>query len=99
MYDATRKSLIINALGVFRVAETITLILLKRLIYNYLQVVLHRPSIEGSNRATMLPQRGHTALVLFFHRDSVPNPDAPRGLFVLHVFAVANTRTRLSQSP
>ena len=36
MYDATRKLLTINALGVFRVAETITLILLKRLIYNYL---------------------------------------------------------------
>ena len=29
-----------------------------------------------------------------FHWDSVPNPDAPRGLCVLHVFAVANTRTR-----
>ncbi len=29
----------------------------------------------------------------------VPNPDAPRGLYVLHVFALANTRTRLSQSP
>ena len=31
---------------------------------------------------------------LFFHWDSVPNPDAPRGLCVLHVFALANTRTR-----
>ena len=29
-----------------------------------------------------------------FHWDSVPNPDAPRGLCVLHVFAIANTRTR-----
>ena len=29
-----------------------------------------------------------------FHWDSVPNPDAPRGLYVLHVFALANTRTR-----
>ena len=29
-----------------------------------------------------------------FHWDSVPNPDAPRGLCVLHVFALANTRTR-----
>ena len=66
MYDATRKSLIISALCVFGVAETITLILLKRLIYNYLQVALHRPSIEGSNWATRLPQRGLTALVLFF---------------------------------
>ena len=28
------------------------------------------------------------------HWDSVPNPDAPRGLCVLHVFALANTRTR-----
>ncbi len=28
------------------------------------------------------------------HWDSVPNPDAPRGLCVLNVFAVANTRTR-----
>ena len=40
--------------------------MLKRLIYNYLQVALHRPSIEGSNWATRLPQRGLTALVLFF---------------------------------
>ena len=80
MYDATRKSLTINALGVFRVAETITLILLKHLIYNYLQVALHRPSIEGSNRATRLPQRGLTALGLVFHWDSVPDPDAPCGL-------------------
>ncbi len=29
----------------------------------------------------------------------VPTNDAPRGLCVLHVFALANTRTRLSQSP
>ena len=78
MYDATRKLLTINAIGVFRVAETITLILLKRLIYNYLQVALHRPSIEGSNRATRLPQRGLTALVFFFHWDSVTASDAPR---------------------
>ena len=28
------------------------------------------------------------------HWDSVPNPDTPCGLCVLHVFAVANTRTR-----
>ena len=38
-------------------------------------------------------------LTYVLHWDSVPNPDAPRGLCVLHVFAVANTRTRLSQSP
>ena len=38
-------------------------------------------------------------LTLLFYWDSVPNPDAPRGLCVLHVFVVANTRTRLSQSP
>ena len=30
----------------------------------------------------------------FFHWDSVPNPDTPCGLYVLHVFAKANTRTR-----
>lgn len=41
MYDATRKLLIINALGVFRITETITLILLKCLIYNYLHVAIH----------------------------------------------------------
>ena len=34
------------------------------------------------------------ALSLVFYWDSVPNPDAPRGLFVLYVFAAANTRTR-----
>ena len=28
-----------------------------------------------------MPQRGLTALVLFFHWDSVPNPDAPRVSF------------------
>ena len=33
-------------------------------------------------------------LTLCFHWDSVPNPDTPCGLCVLHVFAVANTRTR-----
>ena len=81
MYDATHKSLSINALGVFRVAETITLILLKRLTYNYLQVALHRPSIKGSDMATMLPQRGLTALVLFFHWDSVPAPTLRAFLF------------------
>ena len=33
-------------------------------------------------------------LTLCFHWDSVPNSDTPCGLCVLHVFAVANTRTR-----
>ena len=33
-------------------------------------------------------------LTLLFYWDSVPNPDTPCGLCVLHVFAVANTRTR-----
>ena len=31
---------------------------------------------------------------LLFYWDFVPNPDTPCGLYVLHVFAVANTRTR-----
>ena len=31
---------------------------------------------------------------LLFYWDSVPNPDTPCGLYVLHIFAVANTRTR-----
>ncbi len=35
----------------------------------------------GSDRATRLPKRGLTALVLFFHWDSVPDPYAQRGLF------------------
>ena len=99
MCDATRKSLTINALGVFRVAETITLILLKLLIYNYLQVALHRPSIKGSDRATRLPQRGLTALGLVFHWDSVPDPDAPRDLYVLHVFAAATGWTKSTLLP
>ena len=47
------------------------------------------PRYRGSDRATRLRQRGLTALVLFFHWDSVPAPDAPRGLFFLHVFAAA----------
>ena len=41
---------------------------------------------------TCLSQSPHPTYV--FHWDSVPNPDAPRGLCVLHVFAAANTRTR-----
>ena len=36
-----------------------------------------------------MPQRGLTALGLVFHWDSVPDPDAPSGLYVLHVFAAA----------
>ena len=35
----------------------------------------------------LLPRR-----ILLFYWDSVPNPDTPCGLCVLHVFAVANTR-------
>ena len=88
IYDATRKSLIINTLCVFRVVKTPTLKTVKQLSINNLQVAL-RVSIEGSDRATRLPQRGLTALVLFFHWDSVPAPDASHGLFFLHVFAVA----------
>ena len=47
----------------------------------------------------MLNSRRHSTLIsipltLCFHWDSVPNPDTPCGLCVLHVFAVANTRTR-----
>ena len=77
MYDATRKSLTINALVVFRVGVFTTLKTVKQLSLSNLQVT-PCVSIEGSNRATMLPQRGLNALVLFFHRDSVPAPDAPR---------------------
>ena len=56
-----------TALGVFRVGIFVTLKTVKQLSLSNLQVAL-RPSIEGSDRATMLPQRGLTALVLFFHR-------------------------------
>ena len=45
-------------------------------------------------RAAARSPREDQALSLVFYWDSVPNPDAPRGLFVLHVFAAANTRTR-----
>ena len=76
MYDATRKSLTINALVVFGVGVFTTLKTVKQLALSNLQVT-PRVSIEGSNRATMLPQRGLNALVLFFHRDSVPAPYAP----------------------
>ena len=31
---------------------------------------------------------------IVFYWDSVPNPDTPCGLYVLYVFAGANTRTR-----
>ena len=80
--------LIINSLGVFRVGVFTTLKTVKQLSINNLQVAL-RVSIEGSDRATRLPQRGLTALVLFFHWDSVTASDAPSGLYVLHVFAAA----------
>ena len=42
-----------------------------------------------------MPQRGLTALVLFFHWDSVPAPDAPRNLCVLHVFLSPRRQKRL----
>ena len=45
-------------------------------------------------RAAARSPREDQDLSLVFYWDSVPNPDAPRGLFVLHVFAAANTRTR-----
>ena len=77
MYDATRKSLTINALVVFRVGVFTTLKTVKQLSLSNLQVT-PCVSIEGSDRATRLPQRGLTALVLFFHWDSVPAPDALR---------------------
>jgi len=46
MYDATRKSLIINIIGVFRVGVFTTLKTVKQLSLSNLQVAL-RPSIEG----------------------------------------------------
>ena len=93
-----RKSLIINSLCVFRVGVFTTLKTVKQLSINNLQVAL-RVSIEGSDRATRLPQRGLTALVLFFHWDSVPAPDAPRDLCVLHVFAAATGWTKSTLLP
>ena len=62
--------------------------MLKYLIYNYLQVALHRPSIKGSDRATRLPQRGLTALGLVFHWDSVlaPPPTTLRGTFASSMY-------------
>ena len=47
---------------------------------------------EMACAAARSPREGQA--LSFFYWDSVPNPDAPRGLFVLHVFAAANTRTR-----
>ena len=46
--------------------------------------------IDSSNKFASV----RTCLSQFLHWDSVPNPDTPCGLCVLHVFAVANTRTR-----
>ncbi len=51
----------------------------------------HKKAAKASQR--------HSPLILIpltyvLHWDSVPNPDTPCGLCVLHVFAVANTRTR-----
>ncbi len=53
-----------------------------------------RESHAEMARAAARSPREDQALSLVFYWDSVPNPDAPRGLFVLHVFAAANTRTR-----
>ena len=93
-----RKSLTINAIDVFRVGVFTTLKTVKYLSLSNLQVAF-RPSIKGSDMATMLPQRGLTALVLFFHWDSVPAPDAPHGLCVLHVFAAATGWTKSNLLP
>ena len=79
IHDAMLKSLIINTIGVFRVGVFTTLKTVKLLSLSSLQVT-PRVSIEGSNRATRLPQRGLNALVLFFHRDSVSASDAPHCL-------------------
>ena len=61
------------------------------------------PLFKGAHQAFVRTRaRGHRFAVLrpasddalLFYWDSVPNPDTPCGLYVLHVFAVANTRTR-----
>ena len=61
------------------------------------------PLFKGAHQAFVRTRaRGHRFAVLrpasddalLFYWDSVPNPDTPCGLCVLHVFAVANTRTR-----
>ena len=62
------------------------------------------PLFKGAIRACGLSIAAEPALLassgpasedaLLFYWDSVPNPDTPCGLYVLHVFAVANTRTR-----
>ena len=61
------------------------------------------PLSKGAHQAFVRTRaRGHRFAVLrpasddalLFYWDSVPNPDTPCGLYVLHVFAVANTRTR-----
>ncbi len=56
-YDATRKSLIITTLGIFRVGIFATLKMAKQLSHSDLQVTLH-----VSRSATRLSQRGLTAL-------------------------------------
>ena len=62
-HDATRKSLIITALAIFRVGIFTTLKMAKQLSLSDLQVTLH----EVQRAATRLPQRGLTALGLVFH--------------------------------
>ena len=56
-------------------------------------------SFQSTQEKPQKPVSGKSPLILIhltflFYRDSVPNPDTPCGLCVLHVFAVANTRTR-----
>ena len=73
------------------------------------------PFSRGHIRPSCAPERMATASLFFGRHLRMPwqhfgrtsslcyaaalNPDAPRGLYVLHVFAAAYTRTRLSQSP
>ena len=56
-------------------------------------------SFQSTQEKPQKPVSGKSPLILIhltflFYWDSVPNPDTPCGLCVLHVFAVANTRTR-----
>ena len=63
-----------------------------------------RPPFQGGDQGLRAFHRRWPSLLansgpasddaLLFYWDSVPNPDTPCGLCVLHVFAVANTRTR-----
>ena len=65
MYDATRKLLTINALGVFRVGVFITLKTVKQLSLSNLQVAL-RPSIEGQRLGNkVVPERTYRPGLVF----------------------------------